>query len=35
MLDGMRRQRTDDLAAAERLDLSRADKTWRLAPTKS
>jgi hypothetical protein len=26
MLDGMRRQRTDDLAAAERLDLPRVDK---------
>jgi hypothetical protein len=25
MLNGMRRQRTDDLAAARRLDLSRAD----------
>ena len=35
MLDKMRRQRTDDLAAAERLDLPRVDKTWRLAPTKA
>ena len=35
MLDGMRRQRTDDLAASSRLNLPRADKTWRLAPTKS
>jgi hypothetical protein len=35
MLDGMRRQRTDDHAAAKRLDLPRVDKTWRLAPTKS
>jgi hypothetical protein len=35
MLDGMRRQRKDDLAAARRLDLPRVDKTWRLAPTKS
>jgi hypothetical protein len=34
MLDGMRRQRTDDLAVAKRLDLPRVDKTWRLAPTK-
>ena len=34
MLDGMRRQRTDDLAAAKRLDLPRVDKSWRLAPTK-
>jgi predicted Fe-S protein YdhL (DUF1289 family) len=35
MLDGMRRQRTDDLAAATPLDLPSVDKTWRLAPTKS
>ena len=35
MLDGMRSQRTDDLAAAKRLDLPRVDKTWPLAPTKS
>jgi predicted Fe-S protein YdhL (DUF1289 family) len=35
MLDGMRRQRTDDLAGAKRLDLPRVDKTWHLAPTKS
>jgi predicted Fe-S protein YdhL (DUF1289 family) len=35
MLDGMRRQRKDDLGAARRLDLPRVDKTWRLAPTKS
>ena len=34
MLDGMCRQRTDDLAVAKRLDLPRVDKTWRLAPTK-
>jgi len=34
MLEGMRRQRTDDVAAASRLDLPRVDKTWRLAPTK-
>ena len=35
MLDGMRSQRTDDLAGAKRLDLPRVDKTWRLAPTKA
>ena len=35
MLDGMRRQRTDDHAAATPLDLPSVDKTWRLAPTKS
>jgi hypothetical protein len=35
MLSGMRRQRTDDLAAATPLDLPSVDKTWRLAPTKS
>jgi hypothetical protein len=34
MLDKMRRQRTDDLAVAKRLDLPREDRTWRLAPTK-
>ena len=39
MLDGMRRQRTDDLAAAKRLfEASRSPEggqTWQLAPTKS
>jgi hypothetical protein len=36
MLDGIRRQRTDDLAAARRLDLPpERRRTWRLAPTKS
>ena len=35
LLDKMRRQRTDDLAGAKRLNLPRVDKTWRLAPTKS
>ncbi len=30
MLDGMRRQRTDDLAAAKRLDLPRVDRPGRL-----
>ena len=35
MLDGMRRQRADDLAAATPLDLPSVDKTWRFAPTKS
>ena len=35
LLDGMRRQRTDDLAASTPLDLPRVDKTWRRAPTKS
>jgi hypothetical protein len=34
LLDKMRRQRTDDLAGAKRLDLPRVDKTWQLAPTK-
>ncbi len=35
MLNRLRRQRTDDLAAATPLDLPSVDKTWRLAPTKS
>ena len=35
MLDGMRRQRADDLAAATPLDLPSVDKIWRFAPTKS
>ena len=35
MLDGIHRQRTDDLAAATPPDLPSVDKTWRRAPTKS
>ena len=35
MLDGMRRQRTDELAAAKRLDLPRVDKPGSLRPRKA